>query len=175
MEFVIAQGISVLTTVFAVLSMQFKGMRAVLLCQLLCNLFCASSYILLGAYSGSIICLIAIFQCLAIFAYNAKGNQPPRVLLLVFIACYVAASAFLFQSFADLFSAMGAVFFAIGMVQKKASAARLWYVANPVCWMVYDLFSMAYGNLITHGIILLSTVIGIIRLDLPAYRRNKKQ
>jgi hypothetical protein len=69
---------------------------------------------------------------------------------------------------------MAAVIFAIGMTQKKASAARLWYVANPLFWIVYDLFSMAYGNIITHSLIFISTLIGIIRLDLPVYRAKKK-
>ena len=174
MDFILAQVISILTTTFAVLSMQFKGMKPVLICQLICNLFCSTTYILLGAYSGSLICLIAIVQCLVVFFYTKKEIQPPVAIIFVFMALYVAASAFLFQSFADLFSAMGAVFFAIGMTQKSASAARLWYVANPVCWIFYDVFTQAYGNILTHGLIFTSTLIAIIRLDLPVYRAKKK-
>ena len=113
-------------------------------------------------------------QCLVVFAYNVKKVKPHLWVILVFIALYVAASAVLFQSFADVFSAMGAVIFAIGIVQKKTSAMRLWYVANPVCWILYDVFTMAYGNILTHGIIFISTLLAIIRLDLPEYRRKKK-
>lgn len=174
MEFIVAQAISVLTTIAAILSMQFKSMKPVLWCQILSNLLCATTFILLDAFSGSIICLIAIVQCLVIFAYNTKDRKPPLAVILGFILLYIAASVFLFQSFADIFSAMAAVIFAIGMTQKKASAARLWYVANPLFWIVYDLFSMAYGNIITHSLIFISTLIGIIRLDLPVYRAKKK-
>lgn len=171
MNFIIAQIISILTTATAVLSMQFKGIKPILICQILSNLFCATTYILLGGYSGSIICLIAIAQCLVVFAYNAKKIKPHLWVILVFIALYVATSAILFQSFADVFSAMGAVIFAIGIVQKKASATRRWYVANPVCWILYDIFTMAYGNILTHGIIFISTLLAIIRLDFPEYKR----
>lgn len=171
MSFIIAQIISILTTATAVLSMQFKGIKPILFCQILSNLFCAATYILLGGYSGSIICLIAIVQCLVVFAYNVKKVKPHLWVILVFIALYVAASAILFQSFADVFSAMGAVIFAIGIVQKNAAATRRWYVANPVCWILYDLFTMAYGNVLTHGIIFVSTLLAIIRLDLPEYKR----
>ena len=175
MDFIIAQAISVLTTAFAVLSMQFKSMKHVLICQLICNLLCSTTYVLLGAYSGSLICLIAIVQCLVVFFYNKKRIQPHIAVILVFIALYIAASAILFQSFADVFSAMGAVFFAIGMTQKSSAAARRWYIANPVCWILYDIFALAYGNILTHGIIFISTLIAIIRLDLPNYRAKKKE
>ena len=55
MEFILAQVISVLTTATAVLSMQFKGIKPILICQILSNFLCATTYILLGGYSGSII------------------------------------------------------------------------------------------------------------------------
>ena len=171
MEFIIAQIISVLTTVTAVLSMQFKGVKPILICQILSNLFCATTFVLLGAYSGCVICLVAIVQCLIVFAYDVKKVKPPLWIIVTFILLYVAVSAVLFQSFADIFSAMGAVFFAIGMVQKKSSATRRWYFASPICWIVYDLFSAAYGNILTHGIIFVSTLLAIVRLDLPEYKQ----
>ena len=171
MEFILAQVISILTTVTAVLSMQFKGIKPILLCQILSNLFCATTFILLGAYSGCVICLVAIVQCLIVFAYDTKKVKPHRVVIFLFILLYIAVSAVLFQSFADVFSAMGAVFFAVGMVQRTSSATRRWYFANPICWIVYDLFSGAYGNILTHGIIFVSTLLAIIRLDLPEYKR----
>lgn len=173
MEFILAQVISILTTATAVLSMQFKGVKPILICQILSNLFCAMTFILLGAYSGCVICLVAIVQCLIIFAYDVKNLKPPLWIIVTFILLYVAVSAALFQSFADVFSAMGAVFFAIGMAQKRSSATRRWYFINPICWIVYDLFSGAYGNILTHGIIFVSTLLAIIRLDLPEYRRKK--
>ena len=85
MSFIIAQIISILTTATAVLSMQFKGIKPILFCQILSNLFCAATYILLGGYSGSIICLIAIAQCLVVFAYNVKKVKPHLWVILVFI------------------------------------------------------------------------------------------
>ena len=173
--FYIAQAISILTTLSAVLSMQFKSMKYVLICQILSNLFCATTFILLGAYSGCVICLIAVFQCLIICAYNAKNVKPHLAVILSFIALYIAASAILFQSVADVFSAMGAVVFAIGMTQKKSSTTRLWYAFNPICWIVYDLFALAYGNILTHSILFVTTLLAIIRLDLPEYKQKLKK
>ena len=175
MEFILAQVISVLTTAFSVLSMQFKNVKPILLCQLMSNLLCSITYLLLGGFSGAAICLVAILQCIVSFVCNVKDIKPHWLLCVGFTAVYVACSIVWAQSVADVFSAMGAVVFSIGMTQKKASVTRLWYAANPVCWMIYDVFTMAYGNLITHLIIFASTMAAIIRIDLAAYRKNGKK
>ena len=175
MEFIIAQVISVFTTASAVLSMQFKGMKPVLVCQIISNLMCAATFLLLGGLSGMAICSVAILQCIVVFACNVKGIKPPLPILLGFIGAYVVCSLVFFQSFVDVFSAMGAVFFAIGMAQDKASAARRWYLANPVCWLIYDVFTMAYGNVLTHAILFFTTLLAIVRLDLPEYRRKRRE
>ena len=76
MEFYIAQGISVLTALTAIVGMQMKNMKAILLSQILANLFTASTYFLLNAFSGAGICLVAIVQAVVMFFYNRKNKTP---------------------------------------------------------------------------------------------------
>ena len=53
MEFYIAQGISVVTCVLAVITMQFKSMRGILIGQTIVNLTSVLTYVLLGGLSGA--------------------------------------------------------------------------------------------------------------------------
>ena len=165
MEFYLAQGISVLTGIVAVVMMQFKDMRKILIGQILANLLTASTYFLLGGFSGAGICLIAIVQTVTMFLYNLKNRPPHRAVSVLFILLYLACSAFYYKSPVDLFSAMAAICYAFSVVQTKSSLSRLWYLFNPLCWLIYDLFTRAYGNLILHVVVFSSTLIAIFRND----------
>lgn len=166
MEFYIAQGISVLTAVVAVLMMQFKKMSWILAGQILANLLTASTYFLLGGFSGAGMCLLAILQSVVMFCYAKKEKKPHLPVVIGFILLYVACSVYYYASPVDICSALAAVCFALSVVQTKPAASRFWYALNPLCWLIYDLFTMAYGNFIMHVVIFLSTALAFIRLDL---------
>jgi len=165
LAFYIAQAISLITTVVGIAAMQFRQMRHILIGQLLANLLAAATYFLLDGFSGAGVCLLAIVQTLAMYAFNRQQKQPPRWLIGGFIAMYIACSALSYRSPADLFSAAAAVCFALSVSQEKAAASRRWYVLNPLCWMIYDVATRAYGNLIMHLIILISTLAAMLRMD----------
>ena len=165
MEFYLAQGISVLTGIVAVVMMQFKDMRKILIGQILANLLTASTYFLLGGFSGAGICLIAIVQTVTMFLYNLKERPPHRAVIFLFILLYLACSAFYYKSPVDLFSAMAAICYAFSVVKTKSALSRLWDLFNPLCWLIYDLFTRAYGNLILHVVVFSSTLIAIFRND----------
>jgi hypothetical protein len=167
MEFYIAQGISVLTGIVAVLMMQFKSMKKILIGQILANLLTASTYLLLGGFSGAGINMIGILQSVVMFICDIKNISPKRWTIIGFIALYIGCSALYYKSPVDIFSALAAVCFALSVVQTKPAASRRWYSLNPLCWLAYDIFTRAYGNFIMHLVILISTVSAILRYDLP--------
>ena len=109
MDFYIAQGISVLTAAVAIVMMQFKNMRLILLGQILANLLTAFTYFLLGGFSGAGICFIAIVQSVVMFFYNKKGKKTHLPVILGFVLLYIACSAYYFGSVIDIFSALAAV------------------------------------------------------------------
>ena len=173
MEFYIAQGISILATVTVIMTMQFKSMKHILLGQILANLLSGSTFLLLGGFSGSGVCFIAIAQSAAMFLYERKNKKPHPAVITGFIALYIGCSAYCYQSFVDIFSCLGAISFAISIAQKKPSVSRLWYLLNPVFWMVYSISTRAYGNIIMHVLVFTSTAAAILRNDLPQLRKKQ--
>ena len=117
MEFYIAQGISVLTALVAVLMMQFKKMKWILAGQIVANLLTALTYLLLGGFSGAGICLLAILQSLVMFFYARKQKKPHLPVILLFIVLYVACSVYYYTSPIDICSGLGAVCFALRKVR----------------------------------------------------------
>ena len=129
--FYLAQGISVLTAIVAIFIMQFKSMRFILLGQIAVNVLTATTYFLLGGFSGAGICFIAIIQTVVMFVYDSKNVRPHIPVIIVFIISYVACSAYYFKSFIDVFSALAAIFFAISVTQKKPSASSFMSITFP--------------------------------------------
>ena len=166
MEFYLAQAISIINGVLAVMMMQFKDMKKILIFQIITNLLTASTYILLGGFSGAGICIIAIVQSVIMFVYNVKKVPPHKWVVAVFVLLYIACSAFYYKTFIDIFSALAAVCYAFSVVQTKASLSRLWYLFNPLCWLIYDIFTRAYGNFVLHFVVFVSTLFAIIRNDI---------
>ena len=55
-------------------------------------------------------------------------------------------------------------------------ASRLWYVSNPIFWVIYDVSTMAYGNMIIHLSVFISTIVALIRVDdILGIKKRKKQ
>ena len=166
MEFYIAQGISALNGVVAVVMMQFKDMKKILAGQILANLLTASTYFLLGGISGAGICFIAIFQTVVMFIYSIKKVTPHRWVIIGFVAMYIACLVIYYKSPVDLLSAAAAITYAFSVVQTKPACSRLWFLFNPLLWLVYDLFTSAYVNIILHAAVFCSTAFAIWNNDL---------
>ena len=174
-EFYIAQGISIIVALLAVAMMQFKNVKIILLFQLAVNLLTALSYLLLGGLSGGGVCVIAIAQTAIMFFYNEMAKKPQWWLLAIFIVAYVACSAMNYQSLIDIFPAIAAICFAVSITMSTPFGARVWYVFNPIAWIVYDIAKLAYGNLLIHIVVCVSTVVALIRIDDIFHLKKKKE
>lgn len=172
MENVISQviGIGVIACVF--FSTQAKNVKTVLILQMLCNGLSALSYLLVDGASASIVTLVAVVQTVVYYIIRAKEKTAPNILAFVFMLVFVGCSLPAYKGFLDLFVMFGAVCCSLSLAQAKPSVFRILSLLNGLSWVIYDIGIGAYTMLITHGIVIVSAVIGIIRLDL---KRNNKE
>ena len=172
--FYIAQIFSFLSAVAAVVAMQCKSMRAILVWQALGNFIIALSYFFLGGISGGLICLFAVGQGAVMYLYNKNKIKPHAAVRIGFILVSAACSAvtgYFSRSFAEIFSAVGAILYTISIAQQKPAVSRLIFFFNPICWMCYDIFTQAYVSFFVHLAILISTAVGIVRMDIPGKKK----
>ena len=109
MAFYIAQTISVLTAISAVIMMQFKNIKGILAGQIITNLLSATTYFLLGGLSGAGVCLVAIVQSVVMFCYSMNAHKPHLAVSITFIVAYLGCSVLYYQSPIDVLSAVAAV------------------------------------------------------------------
>lgn len=170
MEFVFSQICGLIVSVAAIVSMQLKSIKGVLVCQLICNGVGALSYILLGGFSGCGIYLVALSQAVVYFFFRIKEKKAPFGVAIAFVLMYILCSASTYQTPNDLISAAAALTCALSLVQEKPTYYRIFMLANGVIWMIYDFNVGAYTMIISHVATALSAGIGIVRLDLKKAR-----
>ena len=166
--FLIAQGISIVTGVVAIVLKQMKTMRLILLFEVIANLLASSTYLLLGGDAGAIVSVLAILHSLIMFLFNRKEKSVPIAVPIAFIVLYTACSTYSIITKADpmeVLPAIAAVCFALALTQKKPRFDRVWSVINAFSWVIYDGYNAAYVMLAVHMGILISTVVAMVRID----------
>ena len=173
--FYLAQGISIITGVLAIILMQFKNMKMILLFQIIVNLLAGVNYLLLGGDTGAIVSVIAIIQSVVMFLYSRKKKAPQRFVIIIFILSYICASVYNIIVKTDpmeILPALAAVCFSASLVQQKPFLFRVWGALNPALWLPYDLYTASYVMFFVHLSILISSVVGMIRID-GIFKRKK--
>ena len=152
------------TTLFAVLSMQFKNMKWVLVCQICSNSILALQYMLEGRISVSGVVILAIAQTVVSFVIKLKGKEFPIWLIGVFIAGYTAVSLVMMTSAYDLITCVAVWLFALCVVQKNSALCRVYSIFNTLLWLIYDIIC-APSAILIHIVVLAFDIAGVVRLD----------
>lgn len=176
MKFILAQTVGVLTAVSSLVFVQFKEPKYILLGQFLSNGLSAVSYGLLGSLSGAWICILASVQTVWIYFLNRKkgpGRAEKKILVsLLFAAAYIIGTVIVYKGWADIISCVCAMLFVLTIIQERSGNMRIVIMINMVLWIIFDLASGAYANMLTHGGTLVSTVTALLRLDKKPAENN---
>ena len=171
MSFIIAQVLGFVGTILSLGVVQLKKIGHILIGELLCNVMIALNYLLLGGYSGAVICAVSIAQILMSYHF-AKKNKPFKwQYACLFIVIYGISTALSYQTAIDILPFAGAAFAVLAIMQKKPAMYRAIMLLNSLVLIPYDFSTKAYTTLLTHGMLLISITIAMIRLD----RKNNKK
>ena len=146
-------------------------MRTVLLLQIVANGLLGVQYAFRGADSGVWSLALGIAQIIFSYVLNAKGISFPKWLLLLFIGGYLMITVFTFKNIFDLLPFVALCIFSVSIIQEKSRICRLLSIFNSITFLIYDVSTQSYSAIITHGTILAFLIVGILRLDLPEWRK----
>ena len=169
MAFYLAQLAGGLSTVAALLCVQAREAKMLLLGQFAANLLSAACYGLLGSLSGAWVCVLAAVQSALIFLANRKEpverQKRVRIISVLFSAAYVLGTVWTYSSWPDVITCICALLFVITISQEKAGQMRTVMILSMSLWIVFDLAVGAYASILTHGSTLISLLLARFRLD----------
>lgn len=167
----IALIISIFTTISAVLGMQFKNMKYVIISQLIANSLLGIQYILDGTVAAGGIVFLAIVQTIIGFVFTSKQIAFPLWLTSIFVVGYTALTVITYTNPFDIVSMVAVWCFAFAIIQKNSAVCRVLTLTNATLWLVYDI-GCAPSAILTHSIIIIFIIVAIVRLDRAEWRRG---
>lgn len=168
MSFYLAQAVGIVMTVMVIISAQFRNMRTILISQIIINSLAMLNYVLLGGWSGAGINILAVAQAVWIYCYNRKGKKAPMYVGILFMLAYITVSAYSFDGLPSLLPLAGAIFYAAAVMQSDSGKYRICTLGNGLVWFLYDIYTHAYTTMFTHGFLMASILVAMVRIDLKA-------
>ncbi|MBQ3537267.1 MAG: YgjV family protein [Clostridia bacterium] len=170
MKEIIGQVLGIAVTVGAVVSLQLKKKRQMLIMSAVVNVLSALNiFCLSDSYSGVIICLVAVLQIFFSLWHEKKNTEPKIPENIIFLILYIAGGAVGFGSPIDILSIIAAVLYMLAMIQKKEQRIRIFLLGNMASWTIYHAYfrnSAIFAQIA--GII--SSLIALFR-----YRKTKEK
>ena len=122
-------------------------------------------YILLKAYSGLVVCSIAIIQTIAQYYFDKKQKETPKYFILLYFILAILGGVITYKTLIDILPIFSFIAYVLSIIQKETSKIRFFTLIKLILWIPYDLYSLAVVSCIGRIITVISTIIGIIRLD----------
>lgn len=165
MIFLSSQAASTLLLIIAVVSMQFKNMKPILISQCITNGLAALSMALMGGLSGATTCFVAIAHTLYIYMYRSKDKEPPLASTIIALVIYIACAVASYTKPIDLLIIPASITFILSIIQKRPSVYRIIIFANSLLYAIYNLALGVYPSVLTYIIMMVSNIIAMIRHD----------
>ena len=164
-------GLGILGIITTVMVYQQKERKKMLIWKLITDLVWILHYYLLGGYSACAITVVAIFRSI-VFMNNDKKWAQGRKWLYIFLTASLVMSLLAWQGPITLLTLGSSIISIVAYWMPKPGSTRLLTVPAAVLYLTYTILCKSKEGFICELFLLSSTIVGIIRHDIP--RRNKK-
>jgi len=144
-----------------------KRMGLILLLSFTGNVFLALSYTFAGrGINGAASCYLGCALTLISYFFADGKRKRPRWLPYLYEVLFVAVNLIFGTEPLLTAIAIGAtVSFVISIIRSSGAQYRFWTAINQATWLLFDLVSGSYGSMISHIVLLSTTLLGIFFHD----------
>ncbi len=171
---IIAQIIGIFAMAFNIISYQGKKQGTVIALQLVGGCLFAVNFLLLGAWVGGILNIIAVIRALLfLFKKQLKTEKLPWFIL--FFCSYITVYVLNFTVFGveptsfhfiiESLPVIGMTALHIGFCLKNASHVRKCGLISSPAWLVYNIVAGSWGAIFCEVFTLISIAVGMLRHD----------
>lgn len=142
-----------------------KNMKWILTLNFFGNFLVGISYLLVGSYSGAAICFVACLQVIINYSFTTKEKKLPKLLVIFHTVVFLTVNILTFRNWYDVIALAASLLFVMSVAQSNTKYYRVLFSSNSMLWIIYDVLAGAYGNLFTHAILFVATLIAIVVRD----------
>lgn len=164
--YIISQVFTIVMYGLLAITYYVKNRKTVLVISFLSLIANAIAYILLKAYSGLAMCVIALIRNIYFLIDEKKNGKQDEitkkdifVLAILYIISIISA-VFTYEGFLSLLSVFATMLYTYSVWQKKTSIYKLCGIPVGILWVAYNLYVKSVFGVILEGILLVSSSIG---------------
>lgn len=172
----LANVVGILAVVLFVLSYQIKERKPLIIMNASSRVLYVAQYLLLGAFEGALLDTVALL--VSVLCHSRDRGLIKKHLFLVMVASNLLIIGVGLTTYKNTFSLLpilGVIFETMALWLKREKHIRLCSLAGAPPWLVYNLYSHAYGSSIGNVITLVSLFVAILRYDVFKKEKRKEQ
>jgi len=167
---IIAQLIGFLGLIGSMTAYQMKTQKKIVTVQIVSCSFFTLHFLMLGAYTGALMNLIAAVRSV-VFANKDKKWGKSNLWIVFFSIVCIIAGAFTCEGYLSLSAMAGMVLTTISWGIEKANLVRIISLPSSPLWIIYNFASKSTAGVLTELFVMTSIITAIIRLDIR--KKNK--
>lgn len=140
--------------------------KTILIFLILTNIFWSLQYLMLNAYSGLYMCVIAIIRTVVYLKYENSNRKVDLFTMLVFIGLYIFGGVLAYDGIISMLPVVGTCIYTIYLTGDNIKRFKYVCIGDAIFWIIYNVFVQAYVGI-------LSSVVEIITASYSIYKLKK--
>lgn len=174
LPFILAQIFGLLGSIAMLLSNWQKTRNKVLTLLILDSICYFIQYILLGALSGAFTNVIGLIRTI-IFKYKDKYKVlDNKIILFIILLIYLIVGIITYDGIISTLPVIAAIIYTSVLWQDNLKIIRIGTFIMILACFIYNIAVEAYTGAVVEGILLISSVLAIIKLDILNEHHRKK-
>ncbi len=161
-------------TALTIIAYQQNKRKRILGCTVISAALFAIHYIILGAYTGAIMNILAGTRSL-VFMNNTKKWAKSKIWVVVFMVIYTIACIATWDKWYSVLPLIAMLLTTISNWFQSEKKIRFLTFPSSPCWLVYNILNASYAGIITEIFVMSSLIIAIIRFDLKKQNKTKDE
>lgn len=165
-EYILSQVFTILMYGLLAITYYMKNRKTVLIISFLSLVANAIAYVLLNAWSGLAMCIIAMIRNIIFLVdekQNGKQDEISKKDIIILVVLYVISgisAIFTYEGFLSLLSVFATMLYTYSVWQRKTEVYKLCGIPVGILWVLYNLYVKSIFGVILEMVLLVNSIIG---------------
>lgn len=161
MIYIVSQVIGFAAFAISILAYHKNKKEKILGSMVVSNILNLIHYLLLGAYTGFITKIIAIFRDSFIILKDKNKKYNKSIFLYIFIIIYITVSIITYKNIWSLFPLVAAIIYLIPIWNGNKKMVKQTALLCYFLWLAYNIFILSLAGIISNIVSIISTGIAV--------------
>lgn len=178
-SYIMSQIFTIIYYLLVAKSYYAKDRRNILIITFLSLIANGIAYILLNAWTGLAMCIVAIIRNIVFLADEKKNGKKQNInkkdiaILTVLYLITIISAIFTYEGLLSLLPVWGTMLYTFSVWQKKTNIYKLIGIPIGIIWVVYNIYIMSIFGVILEMVLLICSTTGYL-LEVKIKRYEKK-